>query len=79
MFDATAGAIGLVLAFFELAVVALPGVLAKARGSLLHVGIGLTLVAALATAAMGGLLVAALLVSLWVAIAFNLLRFSVHY
>ena len=55
-----AGAIGLVLAFFELAVVALPGVLAKARGSLLHVGIGLSLVAALATAAMGGLLVAAL-------------------
>ena len=55
-----AGAIGLALAFFELVVVALPGVWAKARGSLLHAGIGLSLLASLATAAMGGLLVAAL-------------------
>ena len=55
-----AGAIGLVLAFFELVVVALPGVLAKARGSLLHAGIALSLVAALVTAALGALLVAAL-------------------
>lgn len=56
----TAGAVGLVLAFFELVVVALPGVLAKARGSLLHAGIALSLLAGLATAALGALLVAAL-------------------
>lgn len=55
-----AGAVALVMAFFELVVVTLPGVLAKARSSLLHTGVGLSLAAALATAAMGGLLVAAM-------------------
>lgn len=55
-----AGASALGMAFLLLVAATLPGVLAKARGSLLHAGIALSLVAALATATLGGLLVAAL-------------------
>ena len=55
-----AGAAGVGLAFAGWVVATLPGVLAKVHGSLLHAGIALSLLAALATAAMGVLLVAAL-------------------
>lgn len=55
-----AGATLLGIAFLSLAAVTLPGVVARARRSLLHAGIALSLVAGLATAALGILLVGAL-------------------
>lgn len=55
-----AGAAMLGLAFVLLVSATLPGVLAKLRGSLLHAGIALSLLAGLATAVLGMALVAAL-------------------
>lgn len=54
------GASALGLAFLLLVSATLPGVLAKARHSLLHAGIGLALVSALATAVLGLVLVGAM-------------------
>lgn len=54
------GAAALGLAFLLLVSATLPGVLAKARKSLLHAGIGLALVSGLATAVLGLVLVGAM-------------------
>lgn len=54
------GACALALAFLLLVSATLPGVLARARNSLLHAGIGLALTSALATAALGLVLVGAM-------------------